>query len=394
MSNSNIKRFLVTLTPLDKFYFGGERTLGTGDYTNYLVKSNYFPQQTGLLGVIRYELLAQKGWLVKSGQKLKPEAKDLIGKSSFKINKIKDNIFVANDFGIINRLSPVFLVDKNRSCRLQHNPLNICHEVDFSKYKLIFNSDNKLPLVCQADRTGKLFKLSDGKERFYEPKDGVFKGLVNDKEEAIKYDDIFIKDSQVGIHKVDKKGAFYKQTFLRLKLGFAFQFYVEMDFDKFYSKNSKNNDKEIIFKSNSTYIGGEKSGFQMDVKEIGSDDWFESIIKPNLSSIVDGNEIKAILLDSHSFVSPDVYDKCEFAITDTVDFRFIETAVADTKNYNNYNPKDPENKANIKKSSKYTLMRAGSILYFKKDELDTVKSYIDNLCFDQIGYNHYTEIKN
>ncbi|MEI6411943.1 MAG: hypothetical protein WCR52_21305, partial [Bacteroidota bacterium] len=54
----------IRLIPAGQFYFGGERNFSFGekeDSSNYLVKSNYFPQQTGLLGMLRFVLLREAG---------------------------------------------------------------------------------------------------------------------------------------------------------------------------------------------------------------------------------------------------------------------------------------------------------------------------------------------
>ena len=60
------KKYIVKLTPHDKFFFGGEKNFGQKEkkdddtsITNYFVKSNYFPQQTGVLGFVRHQLLLQ-----------------------------------------------------------------------------------------------------------------------------------------------------------------------------------------------------------------------------------------------------------------------------------------------------------------------------------------------
>ena len=55
-------KYLVRLKPLDSFFFSGRETFmsfetDTKEKTKYLVKSEYFPQQTTLLGVERKQLL-------------------------------------------------------------------------------------------------------------------------------------------------------------------------------------------------------------------------------------------------------------------------------------------------------------------------------------------------
>ncbi len=51
-------RYLIKLTPVDQFFFGGNITFGENKATqNYLVRSEKYPQQTTLLGMLRYQLL-------------------------------------------------------------------------------------------------------------------------------------------------------------------------------------------------------------------------------------------------------------------------------------------------------------------------------------------------
>lgn len=48
---------------MDWFFFGGERTLDDGKSADYISHSNKFPQQSALLGMIRYQLLKQHNLL-------------------------------------------------------------------------------------------------------------------------------------------------------------------------------------------------------------------------------------------------------------------------------------------------------------------------------------------
>ena len=59
--------FHIALTPIDKFYFGGDMTFPVGNdkndafntkFSSYIIESTYFPQQTSLLGMLRYLLLS------------------------------------------------------------------------------------------------------------------------------------------------------------------------------------------------------------------------------------------------------------------------------------------------------------------------------------------------
>ena len=58
--------YLIKLRPLTHYYFGGEQGLGSGDSRNYLVKSRLWPQQTTLLGLVRYVILREQGLLAQN----------------------------------------------------------------------------------------------------------------------------------------------------------------------------------------------------------------------------------------------------------------------------------------------------------------------------------------
>ena len=54
---------LIKLTPLGEFFFGGDVTFGKANKRSYYVQSRRFPQQTTLLGMLRYELLKKNNLL-------------------------------------------------------------------------------------------------------------------------------------------------------------------------------------------------------------------------------------------------------------------------------------------------------------------------------------------
>ena len=390
MNNNNIDKYFITLKPLDKFFFGGERTLGQGNYTNYFVKSNHFPQQTGLLGLIRYELLAQKNMLATKGKKVPDAAKKLIGSHSFKLSKGEKDQFIENDFGAISKLSPLFIVKLDDSekieKRLTYNSLLHFKGDDFDGYKIVCDKESQRLQLFKRDVNGKIIGEVD--DRAYKSKNGIFSGLVDEQGENYKYECVFQEDMQVGIDKRKEKNAFYKQQFFRLKPGYAFAFYVNM------KKNS-----DVVFDSSLTMLGGEKSGFKMDVQKLSeNEDWKMPKYDLSFEKCFENESTKnfsLFILKSHSYCKPSIYTLCKFVISNAVDFRFIETHIGKTQHYNNYDPKvrKPEN---LNKSSKYNLLKAGSIFLVENidDKIDKFKEYMKNPCLEQIGYNHYTEIKN
>ncbi|KAA6331329.1 hypothetical protein EZS27_020050 [termite gut metagenome] len=54
----NMNTYKIIIKPIDTFYFGSEKTFNPADGSkaNYLVKSQMMPQQTTVLGMLRYAL--------------------------------------------------------------------------------------------------------------------------------------------------------------------------------------------------------------------------------------------------------------------------------------------------------------------------------------------------
>ena len=82
------KYYIVRLTPINSYYFGGEITFGEGVAQNYYVKSNYLPQASSLLGVMRYEVLRQNNLLSydKTNSQQLEQVKYLIGERGFNMD--------------------------------------------------------------------------------------------------------------------------------------------------------------------------------------------------------------------------------------------------------------------------------------------------------------------
>ena len=122
-----MSKYQITLTPVDKFFFGGDMTFQVGAkelpknwneitdenerariekqvedntrYSSYIIQSSLFPQQTSLLGMLRFLILRNYEDVFKEGQIVnKDRAKALIGERSFTVNA---NDHDENHFGRI-----------------------------------------------------------------------------------------------------------------------------------------------------------------------------------------------------------------------------------------------------------------------------------------------------
>ena len=356
------KKYLVTLTPHNKFFFGGEKTLGT-DNQNYLVESRYFPQQTSVLGFIRYQLLVQSNDdKIFKNNKIQDDgkAKKLIGKSGFTIGN-------TTGYGKIKSLSPVFIVDKNAGNNGDkfYFPGNKEYQTQ-KKYEdnCILKEENVFVEPVKINNNQK--QLETGKPLIklekYDPKFDLYDFLLNKKGDRKTYDEIFTEHKQVGIRKnyegkTDEK-AYFVQTYRKMKNGYAFGFIVELDdFDL--------KSKEVVI------FGGEQQAFKMEVTEF--DDDLENFF-PNYKPSKNFNKI---VLVSDTYVEKDVIDQFDFAITETADFRFMETKTGG-HNYHQVN-----------KSKKYNLYKKGSVFYFDGDKNNLITSTFNKDDFKNIGYNHY-----
>ena len=260
-------RYLITLTPLEPFFFGGDITfgeLGNENNSSYLVHSRHFPQQTALLGMLRKEILIQKGFLTKKTRGewvekgLKSEAKTFVGEAKFQFDK-------KQEFGILESISPVFLMQNNQK----------------------FIKKVAIDTLTYED------KLLKG----YKPKKNIYDNFTAlDNVKNLKTEEIFEARKQIGNAKFDSENSLYKKTSYSLKNNFKFAFYIEC--------------KEAL-KDDFITLGGDKSSFKMEVKE--SNEKLEYQDKQHYLTLL-----------SDAYITVDLKTNCEFAITSEISFKYLE----------------------------------------------------------------------
>jgi len=258
-------RYLITLKPLEPFFFGGDITFGKfGDENNstYLVHSRHFPQQTALLGMIRKEMLIQKGFLTtkRNGEwidkQLKEEAKEFIGDSKFEFN-------TEQNFGVLKNISSVFLMQ---------NGQKFIKKVKNHQYK-------------------------NGLLQDYNPKEDIYDNLIAiDNSESKKMEEVFKPVEQVGNSKFDQKDSLYKKTSYSLQDDFKFAFYMESNYE---------------LKDAFVFLGGEKSSFKMEVQ----------VTEEHLEY---KDEYDYLILLSDAFIDVSIKENCEFAITSEISFNYLQ----------------------------------------------------------------------
>lgn len=369
-------KYFIRITPLGAFFFGGEKTFSTpsGD-TNYFARSNFWPQQTTILGALRY----------------------LLGKKhDFDTAKIGTHSFIAgntDDFGLISKLSPVFIVSKDENNKnIFWLEAGIDHQNDKKSKKLKRISLREFIPVNNEEKN--FFEVYSTKissqisipNLDFEYKEYLIPVLYNHKNKA-DLNDIhnFCKEQfQVGNKKNYTGGAdddaFFKQVFFKLVEGFSFGVFLETT-------------EELGFEKEIAAMGADQSLFSLEFENVtaNGDTVFEKIGSENSNKTGQ----RTVLL-SDAYVEPKILEKCTFAIADTVDFRNIITYEIDMdgheKTTDHYRMDFKNSKKNAaRKSVKYNLLKRGSVIYNAAP--NDIEALLNNVSFNNIGYNYY-EITN
>jgi CRISPR-associated protein Cmr3 len=348
-------KYLIRLTPHEKFFFGGSRTLGETN-ENYLVTSMYFPQQTALLGFIRYQLLLQcndTSIFDKNKIQNSKEASKLIGEKSFSIGD-------GFNFGKIKSISPMFIEKEDvfyfpcsKEYQFVDDPQQDCPEI---KRKVFL--DPEVPTTEEGSYQAPV-KIEN-----YNPKVPISDMLMDKCRNIIHYEDVFVAHKQTGIKKSPngqtQDNAFFVQTYWKMKKSVSFAFIVELE--------------EAVLKSREVVVfGSEQQTFRMDVKEFFTP--FEELTPIYQKSTY----FDKLVLLSDAYVEQDVMKKSVYAISETIPFRVMKTSTSDI----DYSKK-------FKKTDTVELYKKGSVFYGDVDEIAK--------CFDipdlkSVGYNHYKIVR-
>ncbi len=395
-----MNKYLVTLKPLSPFFFGGENTLGDGKI-NYFAQSNYLPQQTTILGMLRHQLLIQNNLI--GTDPIAANWKDLIGAQSFQ--RINDEF--VNEFGAIQNISPIFLTNGKDHFTTQSLDWAL-YEFETASEKSGQKINNKgiAPIVLNfessagdfIDYGGNSAKVPSLKvaNKHYDPKFGLISLWIDSTGSKIRPWDyipsiklhsdlvldngLFKSHEQIGIHRIlsrrrSDKGDFYKQVSFNLRDDFAFAFFLELELPV-----------NAHFSSTTLIMGGEKSVFKMEVTD-PKEMTFENIFNALTFTKNNPKNHEVIILLSDCYCDDNILNHCSFSINDVVNFKNIITSQKDKVNYAAFV------KGGLSKSAEnLKLFKRGSVLYPKEGETQEVEAAIKNRAFGKIGYNKYLVI--
>lgn len=378
--------YKITLTPLNRYFFGGDMTFkveGKKEYNeqygSYIIRSNRFPQQTSLLGMLRFLILSNDGQAFnREKNKIadKNRAKELIGATSFCVNSSN---YQKNDFSCIKQLYPCFLelTDDGKTIPLLPAPDDYGYQIHLdTAHSVSVNLQfSALPIVHG-------YTPKATKQQYY-----------LGSSQAIPEDELFIEDSRIGINK-DYQGitqtddaGLYKQIFYRLgnekyedKLHFAcYADITDIDLSNYNGSivNLGGDNSKFLFKA----IPVEKAEpitYNSNYNDNGKTRQTESDVRYKL----------VLLSDAYLPLPMGENRPWSYAISTIVPFRFISTQIENTENYSILSPKNL-------RSKKYYLYKKGSVFFCKDDdEKDRLKEVLESAsCFRQIGYNYFQILK-
>jgi len=252
--------YLITFTPLGRFFFGSSDSWGESFYA----KSLKYPTQTTLLGCLRRTLLKQNSMLDNQLRYPKEGSgfKELTGTSPAK-GFDEDDL----NLGIIKKISPVFIT------KLKNNEIDeILFPLPSDVYK---DNECKLRIVKHVKNDGAVTsrggeggykKVTEGKtypaEILWnkEAWDTYSRSGEMDYNKVYEIDRIIIPTNQPGIAREErnkKEGEFYRKKDYMLADNCAFGIVIE----------AENNLNEKL-KDDFVFLGGEQSKFILKVSKL------------------------------------------------------------------------------------------------------------------------------
>lgn len=260
-------KYLITFTPLDRFFFGSSRSFSEGFY----VVSMKYPQPTTILGCLRHTILMQNDKTKVENGRVIPDITSDGAKSLTGTSKMEGLDETDDYFGIIERVSPVFIVKHTHAGEgvddiLFPAPVDI--EKNNSNIRILgyikkengisYYSGRKKNHIISSEKNPKKYSLSYlGGEQFWREYCGNSERITYhpDQEEG----KVILEGMSVGIgreeNRVVKEGMYYTKKDLTLKNGYSFGIVAWL------KEADKLRDGVVI-------LGGERSAFRLKIKSI------------------------------------------------------------------------------------------------------------------------------
>lgn len=365
-SNSHTYRFI--LTPLDRIFFGGEKT--PFEQNEYYLQSRYFPQQTGLLGLLRYFILQKSGLLGGN----KGSWAGLIGPESF-------SGAPGQQFGLVEGLSPLsiysaegkdwYFLRSAKGLKVAEAPAGI--QASFGEDAEARPNLGYFSGYGHKSETHLKERLSslDGNELsvFTEAEEDSAAGLKRPRPGS----GVFTKDVKPGITKdyagETKEDGYFKLVYYRMAPGYAYSFQARL----------QDSPGGIPWEGTSFIrMGGDASHYRLEVRR--DEGWSNGSGRGSIFYLL-----------SDAVADNTIYDHCHLWAAEALPFRNLKTATSDA----DFNKRPSWD--GVRHGSTYEgrrLLRRGSILIAAPGKEGALASALKNEAFEKIGYNHFIRTEN
>jgi CRISPR type III-B/RAMP module-associated protein Cmr3 len=362
------KWYYCTLKPLGEFFFGGEHIFDlAGEEKSYFIKSEILPNQSTLLGTLRFLVLSKAGLLndvsyIPDPRKIHDQIR-LIGTKGFIIDGMMN---VKADYGEILSISPVFLSDSIGHHWIKTPYNHRKYEKNYSYFDMEqgihtdINRETLLPKQYEGKNglTESFMDIDDEFHPIYDCFDGDDKNTK---------DLLFTFSDHTRISRRVEREGFFKKQYVRLKDCFGISFYCETKSEGCLPE------EEIV------YMGQEKSAFHFRCEE-----WYETnspiaIMEKKIACVGCGNEADVYYAASDIYLPKGIArDDLLFSIVVTKPFRTLTYNMAAKNDFCRSRTRSEE----------YQLIKAGSVFYFQKGANKGLVFDADLEGMKQVGFNY------
>lgn len=357
--------YLVTFCPLEPYTFGTDQSFVFEDAESvrtgkesYLAASNQLPEQTMLLGTLRYMALQKAGLLHTDlcyDPKEQKDIRDLIGPESFSFQKQEQS------FGVIRSLSPLFLVNREKQTVLIPNPFhNTAKENGYAPMQLG-------PALCSSSGSVRL-----PTKEAYNAKNGYGSGFLElgsrEADRLTIYRDLFRKNLITGNQKVmdetEREKAFFRRERYVLHGDYSFAVLADTEADALPT--------DCV-----VYMGVKRAAFRARVCPAEAFPAFQGQAAESPSALLKGlveaelNTGEAWYYALSDLIAPPGFRLGSFSIVEEKSLRNIETKLGETRLVHRRR----------RSPIRWHLIRAGSVFSGQAPMLEK------NAAAESIGYN-------
>ena len=361
--------YFCTLKPIEPYFLGGERNFvfdeQPTDKVDYYLTSEDIPQQSTIVGLLRYLMLAKAGLLSNTYYGADQERKQKIRADNAAIHSQQAEMIGSQgffyeadkplqDYGKLYAVSPLFLLDADRH-RLVRTPLN--HVVGQKVYQPFameggFVTDNGADTILPVN-----FKAKDWLTDSFVDLDAAEHRLT-------ERGAVFNCQEHTRIGRGEEEKGYFKQVYKYLTNDYKFGFYCRAE-------------AGTLPETDVVYMGQGKSAFQFTAEKTDGGKLAEFCERIRALPGCDKADVYYAVSDLFLNLTAEENAQFAYTIIEKKQFRTLNST-ADAASY----------RASRKKSALFQLIRAGSVFYLPAGHADVLGSTLAQAGLRQAGFNH------